>query len=515
MKMSTARRSRITGSAVVLAGATALTVAGLAVPAGAAAHSPAARASAHKLDPNFFFTGGEQLTTVPSGVNSATITAIGAAGEDLGLLGGDGGDGAVAVGTFSVSPGEVLHVFVGGIGGPIQGGFNGGGLGSGTAGDGGGASDVRVGGNALANRIIVAGGGGGGGLDGSCSPSGGDGGFANANGIAGSVCSATGTGGGGGGAGSPVANGGTAGTGNVAGTAGGTGVLGIGGNGGAGAAGGTNGDGGGGGGGLFGGGGGGGGGLDNVTPATHGGGGGGGGSSLGSFLGNSTAPAQVDISYSSATALSITTSSPLPGATRNHSYSTTLHATGGTPGYTWSLVSGSLPAGLSLSSGGVISGTPTTNGTKTFTVQVRDSVGNTATKQFSLTVSGTPSDLSILLSHDGFLRHDRVATYEVEVANTSGSATSVETHVTVQWPGSVWVRQGGAGTFWQCHKKDHSTFCARNAKIKAHDSTSISMKVMIRTAVGKHVKAKATVSPSDSTAGDNVDIDIGLVRKHG
>jgi hypothetical protein len=56
-------------------------------------------------------------------------------------------------------------------------------------------------------------------------------------------------------------------------------------------------------------------------------------------------------------------------------YSQTLAATGGNGTLVWSLDSGSLPAGLSLSSGGVISGTPTGTGTSNFTVRVADSDG--------------------------------------------------------------------------------------------------------------------------------------------
>ena len=54
------------------------------------------------------------------------------------------------------------------------------------------------------------------------------------------------------------------------------------------------------------------------------------------------------------------TTSTIPGATRGSSYSTTLENSGGTGPFTWALVNGSsLPSGLSLSSTGVISGTPT------------------------------------------------------------------------------------------------------------------------------------------------------------
>lgn len=83
----------------------------------------------------------------------------------------------------------------------------------------------------------------------------------------------------------------------------------------------------------------------------------------------------------------------LNGGMVNSSYSTTISATGGTPRYTWSLQSGSLPPGLSLSSGGTISGTETKAGTFNFTVQVQDSTTPTpatATQSFTTTFSVPP-----------------------------------------------------------------------------------------------------------------------------
>ena len=72
------------------------------------------------------------------------------------------------------------------------------------------------------------------------------------------------------------------------------------------------------------------------------------------------------------TPLSITTTSLLSG-TVGVLYGTNLSATGGKTPYTWSIMSGNLPFGLSLGTGGLISGTPTTSGTYNFTVQVKDS----------------------------------------------------------------------------------------------------------------------------------------------
>jgi hypothetical protein len=81
--------------------------------------------------------------------------------------------------------------------------------------------------------------------------------------------------------------------------------------------------------------------------------------------------------------------SPLPPATIGLPYSQTLTASGGTPPYVWSMVSGAPPNGIALSSAGTLSGTPTQSGTVTFTVMVTDSTATgaqAATDSFDLTV---------------------------------------------------------------------------------------------------------------------------------
>ena len=99
----------------------------------------------------------------------------------------------------------------------------------------------------------------------------------------------------------------------------------------------------------------------------------------------------ITISPASPAPLTITTTS-LPNGVATSPYpSTTLQAAGGVPPYTWALASGSsLPAGLSLSTAGVLSGTPTaaSSGPLTFVVTDSSTTPNTAQASLTLTISG-------------------------------------------------------------------------------------------------------------------------------
>ena len=83
---------------------------------------------------------------------------------------------------------------------------------------------------------------------------------------------------------------------------------------------------------------------------------------------------------------SITTTT-LPGGTVGQAYNQTLQATGGIGLLTWTLSGGSLPAMLSLSPAGVISGTPTNTGNTNFTVRVTDTLNQSDTQDLSIAVS--------------------------------------------------------------------------------------------------------------------------------
>lgn len=253
---------------------------------------------------DFSYTGSSQTYTVPSGVTEIDVLLYGGAGGSDGAippaLTALGGVGAMVRTRLTVTPGDVLDVYVGGKGGDGNlgagpsyvgtagaGGYNGGAAGghvsTGTAlqlpaGGGGGATDVRDSGT----RLAVAGGGGGAGGNGTdvtvTLTFGGDGGYPDGedgeDGAGGNTNSfgAGGTTSAGGAGGTYVGTGvnGTAGSAN---TGGAGAVIGRGG--------------GGGGGGVYGGGGGGG----SNTPGTSGGGGGGGSSmTTGTLLSSGVAP---------------------------------------------------------------------------------------------------------------------------------------------------------------------------------------------------------------------------------
>ena len=117
------------------------------------------------------FSGVPQSVTVPAGVTSATVYLSGAQGgagrSGAGTIGGSpnspggtGGLGGRVRGTLALTPGQTLWVNVGGQASQA---INPGGIGQGVDGIGGGATDLRVGANTIANRVGIAGGGGGGG----------------------------------------------------------------------------------------------------------------------------------------------------------------------------------------------------------------------------------------------------------------------------------------------------------------------------------------------------------------
>ena len=83
----------------------------------------------------------------------------------------------------------------------------------------------------------------------------------------------------------------------------------------------------------------------------------------------------------------ITTASPLLNATQSISYNQTLAVAGGTSPFTWSILAGSLTPGLTLSSGGTVSGIPAQAGNFSCMIQVTDGSSISVSRFYTLTVA--------------------------------------------------------------------------------------------------------------------------------
>jgi hypothetical protein len=115
-------------------------------------------------------------------------------------------------------------------------------------------------------------------------------------------------------------------------------------------------------------------------------------------------------------ALSITTSS-LTAATQGTAYNATMGVSGGTgSGYTWSATG--LPTGLTISTAGKISGTPSVNGTFSVTLKVYDSRGSSyaVSKKLSMSVAIAPVTVSARIYVD-----DGIRIYASDANGTQGT----------------------------------------------------------------------------------------------
>jgi hypothetical protein len=112
-----------------------------------------------------------------------------------------------------------------------------------------------------------------------------------------------------------------------------------------------------------------------------------------------TATSQASSSASASATVTITpqqqgqslqiTTSGLPPGQQGEAYEAAFSASGGTSPYSWSVASGSLPQGITMSGGGDLTGTPTANGTSNFSVTVTDAKNATATVGFSIAVQAS------------------------------------------------------------------------------------------------------------------------------
>lgn len=140
----------------------------------------------------------------------------------------------------------------------------------------------------------------------------------------------------------------------------------------------------------------------------------------------------------------IITTTSLPNATQNQSYSQTISATGGTVPYFWSVSVGSLPSGLTVnSSSGLISGTPTAVGTSTFTILLVDNATppNSATKQLSIVVGGI-AEVTCKFTGVNLCQASNRTPYNNQTMVCSASACGQYTSAISQYAGRTGVTNG-------------------------------------------------------------------------
>jgi hypothetical protein len=190
------------------------------------------------------------------------------------------------------------------------------------------------------------------------------------------------------------------------------------------------------------------------------------------------------------TPLAITPTTPPQGSIKD-AYSATLQSTGGDSPINWTVSSGSLPAGLKLSSAGVITGTPTTVGTSNFTVKASDSFvpAQTATASYSITIV-----LSTLAITTKTLSAGTTGTaYSVNLASTGGNAP-----VTWALSGGTTLPDGLGITAAGLISGTPNTLGTYNFTVSATDSTpaTVTQALSIKVVAPSDLKITTTSLPA-------------------
>jgi hypothetical protein len=184
----------------------------------------------------------------------------------------------------------------------------------------------------------------------------------------------------------------------------------------------------------------------------------------------------------------------LTGGAVGKAYSANLQASGGAGTLSWTLDSASsLPAGLSLSSAGVISGTPTATGSKTFSVKVTDaSAGHegtcSQTKQLSLTIAPPAILVSLAPSQTTNLDQSQTVPFTATVSNDSANK------------GVTWAVSGTTCTGAACGTFTNSAALATTYNAPATVTSNLTVTVQAFS-VADTTKSAATslvVSPAPS-----------------
>jgi uncharacterized repeat protein (TIGR02543 family) len=147
--------------------------------------------------------------------------------------------------------------------------------------------------------------------------------------------------------------------------------------------------------------------------------------------------------------LGISSTLPIPNGTPGAPYTDTLVAFNGTPPYTWTISDGFLPDGLSLSSDGIISGTPSTIQTSNFTARVTDNATTSVTKNFAITISHGPLNNFLIEKQSGGTIGQQIAgtPFAIKItARDSYNNTVTDFNGTVDITSNGTISSGGGTT---------------------------------------------------------------------
>jgi hypothetical protein len=167
----------------------------------------------------------------------------------------------------------------------------------------------------------------------------------------------------------------------------------------------------------------------------------------------------------------VVTTTSLPSSSLGAGYSAGLSAYGGTPPYSWQLLTGALPPGLSLSATGLISGTSSADGLYSFEVGATDSspTPETATAQLSVLVSPPPVTITTTGLSEAYVGVD----YSATLTATGGTAPytwtlvagSLPTGMSLSSAGVIsgYTTSGGVTATFQVQAADSSSPAAQTA----------------------------------------------------
>lgn len=201
----------------------------------------------------------------------------------------------------------------------------------------------------------------------------------------------------------------------------------------------------------------------------------------------------------------------LPSFTKNVAYSTNLSATEDDSGeITYSLLSGSLPTGLSLSSAGLINGTPTSSSNATFTIRATVTVsGSTADREFTMPNSGP-----VWVTSGSITSTNVGSTYSYQLSATDDSGISptyalasgsLPSGLSISSSGLISGTVGATGTFSFTASATDSNGISSTSSTLSLNVTNIIVSGGTLTSDGTYLYRTFTSSGTLSVSGGTVD----------